>query len=94
MKTRLKAVAGISPNIGGRSFRHVCQSGFGVRLITAVSYVNLSKHGSLDETNIQCVPQKSTLYRKYPIVIRVLFWGDTLYSVYKKKYSLSNLNQA
>jgi hypothetical protein len=26
-------------------------------------------------SSIQCVPQKSTLYRKYPIVIRVLFFG-------------------
>ena len=25
------------------------------------------------------VSQKSTLYRNYPIVIRVLFWGHTVY---------------
>ena len=30
---------------------------------------------------VQCVPKKSTLYRNYPIVIRVLFWGHPVQGV-------------
>ena len=40
----------------------------------------------------QCVPKKSTLYRNYPIVIRVLFFGTHCTVCLKKKWTLSNSN--
>jgi hypothetical protein len=40
---------------------------------------------------IQCVPQKSTLYRKYPIVIRVLFFGT--HSRWSKKWTGSTIKR-
>jgi hypothetical protein len=36
---------------GGAKFSTICQRGFGVPLIKALSYANLSEHGSLDGMN-------------------------------------------